>query len=92
MIRSSFVALTLLASPALAQQAEGPVRTFTGADLFNLEQASDPQISPDGSKVAYVRRSGDVMSDTMRSSIWLVDVASGKQTPVAATGAATQPQ
>jgi hypothetical protein len=31
---------------ALAQQATGPARTFTGADRFNLEHASDPQISP----------------------------------------------
>ena len=72
--------------PAVAQQATAPTRTFTGADLFNLEQASDPQISPDGSKVAYVRRTGDVMTDSMRSSIWLVDVASGKQTPIVTAG------
>jgi dipeptidyl aminopeptidase/acylaminoacyl peptidase len=89
----TFLASTalLFAVPAIAQ--DGPTRMFTGADLFNLEQASDPQISPDGSKVAYVRRSGDVMSDTMRASIWLVDVASGKQTPmVAGAGSASSPR
>lgn len=31
---------------AVAEPATGPIRVFTGADLFNLEQASDPQISP----------------------------------------------
>ncbi|SOB88170.1 Dipeptidyl aminopeptidase/acylaminoacyl peptidase [Sphingomonas guangdongensis] len=96
MIRRFAAAALLLAGTThlSAQQATGPTRTFTGADLFALEMASDPQISPDGTTVAYVRRSGDVMSDTMRSSIWLVNVPSGKQTPLVAsgTGSASQPR
>ncbi len=72
------------ALPVLAQDA--PSRTFTGSDLFNLEQASDPQISPDGRRIAYVRRTGDVMADRMASAIWLIDTATGQQTPLAATG------
>ena len=82
----ALVALLATPAPTLAQQATGPTRTFTGADLFSLEQASDPQISPDGTRVAYVRRTGDVMTDTMRSSIWLIDVASGRQTPLVPSG------
>lgn len=70
----------MLAVPATAQ--DGPVRTFTGADLFGLEVAADPQVSPDGSRIAYVRRSGDVMTDRMTSAIWLIDVASGRQSPL----------
>lgn len=72
------------ALPVLAQDA--PSRVFTGSDLFNLEQASDPQISPDGRRIAYVRRTGDVMADRMASAIWLIDTATGQQTPLAATG------
>jgi dipeptidyl aminopeptidase/acylaminoacyl peptidase len=70
--------------PALAIQAAGPERHFTGADLFSLEVASDPQISPDGGRVAYVRRSGDIMTDQFRSTIWLVDTRTGEQMPIAA--------
>ncbi|WP_407813174.1 TolB family protein, partial [Staphylococcus aureus] len=40
----------------------------------------------DGRTIVYVRRSGDVMSDRMQSSLWLIDVASGRQTPFAASG------
>jgi dipeptidyl aminopeptidase/acylaminoacyl peptidase len=91
MIRQALAVLLLLAAPAAA--AEGPSRTFEGRDLFSLEAASDPQISPDGSKIAYVRRSGDIMTDRMRPTIWLVDTRSGEQVPLAAgPGAHSQPR
>ena len=46
---------------------------FQPMDMFGLEWASDPQISPDGKRVAYVRNSVDVMKDRRRSQIWLVN-------------------
>lgn len=85
--------LPALDAPAVARQqanatsADGPTRTFTGADLFGLSIAADPQISPDGRTIVYVRRSGDIMTDRMQSSLWLIDVASGRQSPFAASGA-----
>ncbi len=72
------------AGAALGAPTDGPSPVFSGGDLFNLAMASDPQISPDGRQIAYVRRSNDVMTDKARSSIWLVDVASGQQRPIAA--------
>jgi dipeptidyl aminopeptidase/acylaminoacyl peptidase len=78
---------TMLTAPASSAPAEGPNPVFTGRDLFDLSVASDPQISPDGRSIAYVRQSADIMTDRARSTIWLVDVASGKQQPlVAGTG------
>ncbi|MGN6059326.1 MAG: prolyl oligopeptidase family serine peptidase [Sphingomicrobium sp.] len=77
-------AATALAAPAAAAPATGPSRYFIGSDLFNLEWASDPQISPDGRSVAYVRQSNDIMSDKARPTIWLVDVATGQQRPLLA--------
>jgi len=77
-------AATILSTPALAKPADGPTTTFTGRDLFDLSAASDPQISPDGRFVAYVRRTADIMTDKARSSIWLVTVATGEQRPIAA--------
>jgi dipeptidyl aminopeptidase/acylaminoacyl peptidase len=68
----------------MAAPATGPSRTFTGADLFNLEVATDPQISPDGRTIAYTRKSNDIMTDKERSTIWLVDVATGQQRPLLA--------
>ena len=94
MLRRVFAGLWLVAAmPAFAQSADGPVATFSGADLFKLEAARDPQISPDGRQIAYVRQSGDVMSDRNRPSIWLVDVATGRQRPlVTGPGTYSQPR
>lgn len=48
-------------------------------DAFDIEVATDPRISPDGSKVVYVRRWADVMTDRRYANLWIVDVASGAQ-------------
>ena len=52
-------------------------------DVFALEWASDPQISPDGAQVAYVRQSFDIKSDSRRRLIWLVDRDGGNHRPLA---------
>ncbi len=85
-------ATPVAAVPASAQQQaaapvpDGPTRAFVGSDLFGLTIAADPQISPDGRTIVYVRRTGDVMTDRLQSSLWLIDVASGRQTPFATQG------
>ncbi|MGO4408942.1 MULTISPECIES: prolyl oligopeptidase family serine peptidase [unclassified Brevundimonas] len=88
-------ALALLSTPVVAQPAPPPSESvrFQAQDLFGLEVASDPQISPDGSRVAYVRQTADIMTDRMRPTIWLIDVRTGQQTPlVAGAGSHSQPR
>jgi dipeptidyl aminopeptidase/acylaminoacyl peptidase len=86
MAATALVGLAGPGTPAIAQESESTAanRSFAGKDLFNLAGATDPQISPDGSRVAYVRMTADVMSDNEIATIWLVDVASGRQTPLVA--------
>ncbi len=74
-----------------APQAVAPGRTFTPRDIFALQQAGDVQASPDGRRIAYVRTAYDIMTDAPRRSVWLVDVATGVQTPLVA-GAASSPR
>lgn len=82
--------LVTVAAPVFAEQpkpaADVPSRTFTASDLFGLAIAADPQISPDGKTIVYVRRAADIMTDRLQSSLWLVDVASGRQTPFVGQG------
>lgn len=75
-----------MSGAATGSAREGPERRFTGADLFDLAQASDPQISPDGRYIAYVRRQNDIMSDRAVSSVWLLDTRTGQETPIAGRG------
>ncbi|WP_375383078.1 prolyl oligopeptidase family serine peptidase [uncultured Sphingomonas sp.] len=92
MIRSPLLFALLAATSAAAQvaptapEAVGPSRVFTARDVFALAQAGDPQISPDGRRVAYTRATGDIMIDGERREIWLVDLASGRQTPLGVAG------
>ena len=60
-----------------AQQASN---LFEPINVFDLEYAADPQISPDGSTVIYVRNFKDIMTDKNRSNLWMID-ANGKKTP-----------
>ena len=78
------LAATMFTAPVDAAPATGPSRYLTGSDLFNLEWASDPEISPDGRTVAYVRQSNDIMTDKARPTIWLIDVATGQHRPLIA--------
>ena len=72
-----------MAGAATGSARTAPERRFTGGDLFDLAMASDPQISPDGRWIAYVRRSNDIMSDRAVSTLWLIDTRTGKETPIA---------
>jgi dipeptidyl aminopeptidase/acylaminoacyl peptidase len=79
-----FLALAWSAAAAAADAA-GPL--FSSMDVFALEWASDAEISPDGSRVAYVRRSFDIKTDTRRSMIWLVGKDGADHRPVAGNAA-----
>ncbi len=45
---------------------------FSSMDVFALEWAADPQISPNGQHVVYVRRGMDIMKDRRQSRLWLI--------------------
>jgi dipeptidyl aminopeptidase/acylaminoacyl peptidase len=44
-------------------------------DIFSVRAPSDPQLSPDGTRVAFVVTTADRDKDENRSSIWVVDAA-----------------
>ncbi|QYJ07668.1 S9 family peptidase [Qipengyuania flava] len=59
-----------------AAMAQAPA-TFSAEDVFALEFADSPRISPDGRTVLFVRRSNDIMSDRTEGSLWVVPFAGG---------------
>jgi len=57
-------------APAYAQK-----RNITEKDLFNFVWIGDPQISPDGSKIAFVKVTVNDRKDGYNTTIWTVSTA-----------------
>jgi len=57
---------------ALCALAQAPANRLAALDIFNLQFAGTPQISPDGSRIVYVRSFSDVMTDKRYSNLWIV--------------------
>src|SRR4051812_13235649 len=51
-------------------------------DVFQLEYADDVQISPDGSRIVYVRASHDIMTDRVRRNLWIIDADGANNRPL----------
>lgn len=67
------ITLVFIVSPAVAQK-----RNITEKDLFSFVWVGDPQISPDGSRVAFVRVTVNDKKDGYNTSIWTVSPATGE--------------
>lgn len=72
------VSCTLLAFVAAAT---GPTM-FSAADVFQLQWADQPQISPDGKQVVYQRDWFDIMKDRKRSNLWIVESDASDNRPL----------
>ena len=71
-----FVTAAAFPSPAAAPQAAMRVPTID--DLLNLKSLGSPQISPDGTWVAYTVTTTDWKQDAFVTQIWVAHVASGR--------------
>ena len=68
-------------------------RRFTADDVFELEYANDPRISPDGERIVYERRSNDIMTDSTRSNLWIINADGRQHRPlVSGTDSASSPR
>ncbi len=65
-----------------ADSALGQGNRLTPADVFQLEFAADPQISPDGQWIAYVRQWSDLMTDRRYSNLWLIKADGSDHRPL----------
>jgi Tol biopolymer transport system component len=55
----------------------GGKRPMTIEDLFRFKRLADPQISPDGSQVAYTVTTVDLAGNRTRTNIWIAPAAGG---------------
>ncbi len=74
----------LLLWPAAFSHATGESnpKHFNPIDVFQLEFASDPQISPGGTKIVYGRNFMDIMNDRPRSNLWVINFDGSENRPL----------
>ncbi|MCF6455934.1 S9 family peptidase [Pseudoalteromonas sp. MMG024] len=82
---SKIIKTTLLAG--LVSLSVGPAiasdnATWQYEDVFNIEYAASPQVSPSGDSIVYERRSMDIMSDSTRINLWQYNLSSNAHTPL----------
>src|ERR1700722_17696806 len=78
----TFSAAALLALCAASSGSETAKPAFKPMDVFDLQWAADPEVSPDGRNVAYVRMGYDIKTDRARGSVWLVGVDGKNERPL----------
>jgi len=64
------ILIAFLVSFALAEEKSDRLAPM---DVFHLQYASDPQISPDGRRIVYTRQFSDVMADKRESNLWIIN-------------------
>ena len=72
LMQKTLLAASLMFVSAHVINAEENFSGFEPMDVFDLEWASDPRVSPDGETIVYVRKSNDIMKDRERSNLWQV--------------------
>ena len=73
--------LLVFASPVSADTGDDD-RAIQGLDIFDLEWALNPQISPDGRQVLYTRLSMDIMKDRPVTHVWAINADGSNHRPV----------
>ena len=82
-MRQIALGVCLLLLPFLAKAQSSPA-VLEPMDIFDIEFISDPQISPDGEHVAFVRNGKDIMTDGGTAAIWLTDFDGDNMRPLLA--------
>jgi acylaminoacyl-peptidase len=76
----AFLLITLLAAGVATAQSKRPA--LKAEDIFNLQTASDPQISPDGQRIVYVRGFADIMTDRRHANLWIINADGTNHRPL----------
>ena len=82
LIKKSLLGFFLMLVISPTSNADQNLAVFEPMDVFDLEWATDPRVSPDGKTIVYVRKSNDVMKDRERSNLWQVSAEGTDHRPL----------
>src|SRR5690242_2386295 len=89
---SRSLALLLLVLPAAVASAQTP-RAMTLIEFLNVPRLADPQLSPDGRQIVFVRSDADWRANRRVSHIWRVNAdGSGLQQMTSGTEGESSPR
>jgi dipeptidyl aminopeptidase/acylaminoacyl peptidase len=80
-LRGIAMSLLLVGCPAVSR-AQDNFHKLTVMDLFQIQLATDPQISPDGKQIVYVRHFNDPMTDRRYSNLWIINTDGSDHRPL----------
>ena len=86
------LAAVFTAQTVFAETGKPESKRFTADRVFDIEYAADPQISPDGKTIVYVRHSMDRLTDRDVGQLWTINVASGEHRPLVTGASAASPR
>lgn len=81
-MKNSLLIVFLLLGFVIHAQQEELSNKFEALDIFDMEFVSDPQISPDGEQILYVRNFKDIMTDANLANLWLVNADGSGNRPL----------
>ena len=88
-----FLSLLWLSVPQIQAQKKSPdqnaaqaLRNLTIDDFFQLKRVADPQLSPEGDRVAYTVQSANLKDDKWQTQVWMSPTAGGEAIPMTAKG------
>lgn len=64
------------------QTIEAQKSKFDYLDVFDLQYVDEPQISPDGNTIIYVRHQFDVMTDSRYTNLWSISFSGDDHKPL----------
>ncbi|NBC64763.1 MAG: S9 family peptidase, partial [Bacteroidetes bacterium] len=64
------------------QKVDAQKTNFDYLDIYDLQYVDDPQISPDGNTIIYVRHQFDVMTDRRYTNLWSISFSGDNHKPI----------
>lgn len=82
-IKVTFTLVSVMLLSLGSTQANDAINdSFDYRDIFEMEYAASPRVSPSGDLVVYERRAFDIMADNTRINIWQVDIDGKNHKPL----------